>query len=85
MIRQRVRKSLLASVVMVAAALPVRADDAAPAAINPPLTPTPAVGGGPQLSSACTPSSLSQPATPASSAPRSLVARYRVITLPPTF
>ena len=45
----------------------------------------PAVGGGPQLSSACTPSSLSQPATPASSAPRSLVARYRGITLPPTF
>ena len=35
----------------------------------------PAVGGGPQLNSASTPSSLSHPATPWASAPRSLVAR----------
>src|SRR5213083_398098 len=42
---------------------------------------TPAVGGGPQLSSASTPSSLSQRATPAASAPRSLLARCELAHL----
>jgi hypothetical protein len=47
MIRQRLRKSLLASVVMAVAALPVRAGDAAPAVPNAPLPNPPAIGGGP--------------------------------------